>query len=68
MSPLLGQNYVTLKAVLLIALPPFVVTLILPVVAPLGTLSFNLLDDTNVTAEARTPLNTACSPRHPHFR
>ena len=47
----------TMKLVLLVAVPEVVVTEIGPVVAPVGTLAFTLVADTNTNPVPMTPLN-----------
>ncbi len=67
-GPVVGANEVTfgvgitLKLALLVAVPAGVVMLILPLVAPIGTVALIELDDTNLN-DAFRPLNfTAVAP------
>lgn len=67
--PLVGVKEVivgketTVKLVALLAVPPGVVTLILPVVAPTGTMAFNAVAEILVIVVDATPLNfTALAP------
>jgi len=69
--PLVGENEeivgagtVTVKLALLVSVPPGVVTVILPVVAPVGTfVSIRVPWEFTVTGDALTPLNcTAVAP------
>jgi hypothetical protein len=54
---------VTLKSVVLVAVPPGVVTVILPSVAPVGTVAVIWVDEFTVNTVAATPLNlTAVAP------
>ena len=48
----------TMKFVVLVAVPEVVVTEIGPVVAPVGTLAFTLVADTNTNPVPMTPLNS----------
>jgi hypothetical protein len=50
-------DYVTVKLVALVAFPPGVVTLILPVFAPLGTFTVTCVSEFTVNVVALTPPN-----------
>ena len=64
---IVGAGTVTVKLVPLVAVPPGVVTVILPVVAPVGTfVSIRVPWVFTVTGDALTPLNrTAVAPANP---
>jgi hypothetical protein len=52
-----GTPLVTVKSVALVAVPPGVVTVILPVVAPVGTVAVIFVAEFTVNVVAATPLN-----------
>lgn len=58
--------FVTLKSIGLIAVPPGVVTVTLPVAAPLGTMARIVVEDSFVILEVNLPLNptleASCRP------
>jgi hypothetical protein len=59
---IVGGKGITVKFAALGAVPPAVVTPILPVVAPAGTVAFSEAAETAVTAAAATPLNLIDEP------
>ncbi len=57
LKPLIVGGGMIVKSAVLVAVPPRVVTAILPVVAPVGTMAVISVADTMLTATAGVPLN-----------